>query len=89
MNGPFRLGHERATGKSSTPSLAYAAVNTVVWIIYAAVVVLAPIVLPSSNPVVVAAVVLVAAVVFHPLRQEVQHAAKRRFDHRRPRPDTR
>jgi hypothetical protein len=87
MNGPFRLGHERATGKNSTPSLAYATANTVIWVVYAALVVLAPVVLPSSNPVVVTAVVLVAAVVFNPLRRDVQHAAKRRFDHRRPRPE--
>lgn len=85
MNGPVRLGHERAAGKSSTQSLAYATVKTVVWIIYAGLVVLAPIVLPSSNPLVVTAVVLVAAVVFHPVRQDVQRAAKRRYDHRRPR----
>lgn len=85
MNGTFRLGHERATGKSSTQSLTYATVKTVVWIIYAALVVLAPIVLPSSNPVVVTAVVLMTAVVFHPVRRDVQRAAKRRFDHRRPR----
>ena len=85
MNGTFRLGHERATGKGSTQSLAYATVKTVVWIIYAALVVLAPIVLPSSNPVVVMAVVLMTAVVFHPVRRDVQRAAKRRFDHRRPR----
>jgi hypothetical protein len=85
MNGTFRLGHERATGKSSTQSLAYATVKTVVWIIYAALVVLAPIVLSSSNPVVVTAVVLMTAVVFHPVRRDVQRAAKRRFDHRRPR----
>jgi hypothetical protein len=85
MNGTFRLRHERATGKSSTQSLAYATVKTVVWVIYAALVVLAPIVLPSSNPVVVTAVVLMTAVVFHPVRRDVQRAAKRRFDHRRPR----
>jgi hypothetical protein len=85
MNGTFRLGHERATGKNSTQSLAYATVKTVVWIIYAALVVLAPIVLSSSNPVVVTAVVLMTAVVFHPVRRDVQRAAKRRFDHRRPR----
>jgi hypothetical protein len=85
MNGTFRLGHERATGKSSTQSLTYATVKTVVWTIYAALVVLAPIVLPSSNPVVVTAVVLMTAVVFHPVRRDVQRAAKRRFDHRRPR----
>jgi membrane protein implicated in regulation of membrane protease activity len=83
MNGPFRLGHKRATGKNPTPWLAYATVNTAVWIMYAALVVLAPIVLPSSNPVVVTAVVLVAAVVFHPLRRDVHRAAKRRFSHRR------
>jgi hypothetical protein len=84
MNGPFRPGHERATGKSPAPSLAYAIVNTVIWVVYAAMVVLAPIVLPSSNPVVVTAVVLGAAVVFHPPRRDVQRAAKRRFDHQRP-----
>jgi membrane protein implicated in regulation of membrane protease activity len=60
-------------------------VKTVVWIIYAALMVMAPIVLPSSNPVVVTAVVLMTAVVFHPVRRDVQRAAKRRFDHRRPR----
>jgi hypothetical protein len=60
-------------------------VKTVVWVIYTALVVLAPIVLPSSNPVVVMAVVLVAAVGFHPIRRDVERAAKRRFDHRRRR----
>lgn len=85
MNGPVRLGHARAASKSSTQSLAYATVKTVVWVIYAALLVLAPIVLPSSNPLVVTAVVLVTAVVFHPVRRDVQRAAKRRYDHRRPR----
>ena len=84
MNGPFRLAHERATGKSSTPLRAYAIVNTVIWVIYAAIVVLAPIVLASPNPVVVTATVPVAAVVFHPTRRDLHRAAKRRFDHRRP-----
>jgi len=84
MKGPLRLGHERAAGKNSTPWLAYATVNTAVWVMYAALVVLAPIVLPSSNPAVVTAVVLVAAVVFHPLRRDVHRAASRRFSHRRP-----
>jgi hypothetical protein len=85
MNGSERLGRERVTGKSATQSRTYATVKTVVWVIYAALVVLAPIVLPSSNPVVVMAVVLVAAVGFHPIRRDVQRAAKRRFDHRRRR----
>ena len=85
MNSPVRLGHERATGKSSTQSLAYTTVKTVVWVVYVALVVLALIVFPSSNPLVAAAVVLVAAVMFHPVRRDVQRAAKRRYDHRRPR----
>ena len=64
--------------------LRYAAVNTVIWVIYAALVVLAPILLSSPNPLVVTAALLVAAVVLHPLRQDLHRAAKRRFDHRRP-----
>jgi len=85
MNGPLKLRHGRATGNTSTPPLAYAAVTTVVWVIYAALVILAPILLPSLNPLLVTAVVLVAAIAFHPPRRDVQRAAKRRFDHRRPR----
>jgi hypothetical protein len=85
MNSPVKLRQERATGKSSTKSLAYTTVKTAVWVVYVALMVLAPIVFPSSNPLVVTAVVLVAAVLFHPLRRDVQLAAKRRYSHRRPR----
>jgi hypothetical protein len=84
MNGPLKLRHERTTGNTSAPPLAYAAVTTVVWVIYVALVILAPIALPSLNPLLVMGVVLVAAAVFHPPRRDVQRAAKRRFDHRRP-----
>jgi membrane protein implicated in regulation of membrane protease activity len=70
------------TSKGSAPSPAYAAVNTAIWVIYAALVVLATAVLRFHSTVAETAFVLVAVVVFYPLRRRAQRAAKRRFDHR-------
>jgi hypothetical protein len=68
--------------KSSAPSPTYAAVNVAIWVIYAALVVLATQVLRFHSAVAAAASVLVAAAVFYPLSRLAQRAAKRRFDHR-------
>jgi hypothetical protein len=67
------------TSKGWAPSPAYAAVNVAIWVIYAALVVLATQVFGFHSTVAVAASVLVAAAVFYPLRQRAQRAAKRRF----------
>ena len=63
----------------SAPSLAYAAMNTAVWVIYAALVLLVPQMLSNPNPGVVTASVLVAAIALHPLRRRASGAARRRF----------
>lgn len=71
------------SGKGHARSVAYVAVNTLVWIIYAALVLLAPQMFFSHpNPVVLAASVLAAAVVLHPLRRWAARTAKQRFNHR-------
>jgi threonine/homoserine efflux transporter RhtA len=72
------------SSKSSAPSPAYAAVTVAIWLIYAALVVLATQVFAFHSTVAVAASVLVAAVVFYPLRRRAERAARRRFDHRLP-----
>jgi uncharacterized RDD family membrane protein YckC len=75
---------KQVAGKGSAPSLAYAAVNVAIWIIYIALVVLASLLLDFHTPAAVAASVLVAAVVFYPSRRRAQRAAKQRFGHRLP-----
>lgn len=70
--------------KGSAPSLAYAAMNTAVWVIYVTLVLLATQVLRLHTPVAVAASTLVAAIVLYPLRRRASGAARRRFDHQRP-----
>lgn len=76
--------NKQFASESSAPSPTYTAVNTAIWIIYAALVVLATQTLSFDNAVAEMGFVLVAAVVFYPLRRYAQRAAKRRFDHRRP-----
>lgn len=66
------------TSKGLVPSSAYAAVNVAIWVIYAALVVLATQVFGFHGTVAVAASALVAAAVLYPLRQRAQRAAKRR-----------
>jgi hypothetical protein len=70
--------------KGSAPSLAYAAVNTAVWVIYVALVLLATQVVRLHTPVAVAASTLVAAIVLYPLRRRASGAARRRFDQQSP-----
>lgn len=70
------------TNTSSAPSLAYAAVNTAIWVIYAALVIVAATVLRFHAPVAEAGFVLVAAAVLYPVRRRAARAANRRFDHR-------
>jgi hypothetical protein len=72
---------EQFTSKSSAPSPAYAAVSVAIWIIYAALVLLATQVLRFHTEVAEAGSVLVAALVFYPLRRLAQRAAQRRFGH--------
>ena len=75
----------QSTSKGSAPSRAYTTVNAVIWVIYAALVLLVllvPQVLAFSDPTAVAASVLVAAVVFLPLRRRASRAARQRFNHR-------
>jgi threonine/homoserine efflux transporter RhtA len=72
----------QSTSKGSAPSPAYTTVNAVIWVIYAALVLLVPQVLAFSDPTTVAASVLVAAVVFLPLRRRASRAARQRFNHR-------
>ena len=68
--------------KGHAPSLAYAGMNTLVWIIYVALVLLVTQMLPLHTPVAITAVTLAAAILLNPLRRRVAHAAKRRLDHR-------
>jgi Flp pilus assembly protein TadB len=70
--------------KGPAPSLAYAAMNTAVWVIYVTLVLLATQVVALHTPVAVAASTLVAAIVLYPLRRRASGAARRRFDHRSP-----
>jgi Flp pilus assembly protein TadB len=70
--------------KGSAPSLAYAAMNTAVWVIYVTLVLLATQVVALHTPVAVAASTLVAAIVLYPLRRRASGAARRRFDHQSP-----
>ncbi|HEY6295032.1 MAG TPA: hypothetical protein VIX15_05155 [Streptosporangiaceae bacterium] len=67
--------------KSSAPSPAYGAVSVAIWVIYAALVVLATQVLRFDSQVAEAGFVLFAALVFYPLRRRAQRAARRRFGH--------
>ena len=69
----------QSTSKGAAPSATYAAANAVVWVIYAALVLLVPWVLAFSDPAGVTASVLVAAVVLLPLRRRMSRAARRRF----------
>ena len=76
--------NKQFTSESSAPSPRYTAVNAAIWVIYAALVVLATQTLRFDSAVAEMGFVLVAAAVFYPLRRYAQRAAKRRFDHRRP-----
>jgi hypothetical protein len=76
--------NKQFASESSAPSPTYTAVNTAIWVIYAALVVLATQMLRVHSTVAEMALVLAAAAVFYPLRRYAQRAAKRRFDHRRP-----
>ena len=69
--------------KGPAPSLAYAAMNTAVWVIYVTLVLLATRVLGLHTPVAVAASTLAAAALFSPLRWRVQRAVDRRFNRAR------
>jgi hypothetical protein len=72
-------------GSKGHVPLAYAGLNTLVWVIYVALVLLATQVLRFYNPVAVSAFTLAAAAVLNPLRRRVAHAAKRRFYYRKAR----
>jgi hypothetical protein len=60
--------------------LSYTIITAVLAGVFAAVVVLASVVLPLRGPVAVAAATLVAAALFNPLRKRVQDAVDRRFN---------
>ena len=64
-------------------TLAYAIVTGLLAGIYAGLVLLATDVLPFSSPVAVAGSTLVVAVLFHPLRRQVQRMVDRRFNRAR------
>jgi hypothetical protein len=64
---------------NSSPPLAYPAVTAGIWVIYAALVLLASRVLAFSTPVAVAAITLAAAALLSPPRRWAQRTAKRRF----------
>jgi hypothetical protein len=70
---------EQPDHPSSSPPPAYLIVTAVVWVIYAALVLLATQVVPFASPVAVATITLAAAALLHPLRLWAQHVAKRQF----------
>jgi ABC-type bacteriocin/lantibiotic exporter with double-glycine peptidase domain len=72
----------QTTGNGAAPSLLYAIVNAVIWVIYAALVLLVTQVLGFVAPVAVTVSVLVAAAVLHPLGRRASRAARQRFSHR-------
>jgi hypothetical protein len=72
----------QSTGKGAAPSLPYAIVNAVIWVIYAALVLLVAQVLGFVVPLAVTVSVLVTAAVLHPLRRRASRAARHRFSHR-------
>jgi hypothetical protein len=63
--------------KGQPPSLAYAATNTLIWIVYAALVLAVSQVFAFHTTIAVVAVTLIAAVAMHPLRRRASHAAQR------------
>jgi ABC-type bacteriocin/lantibiotic exporter with double-glycine peptidase domain len=72
----------QTTGNGAAPSLLYAIVNAVIWVIYAALVLLVTQVLGFVAPVAVTVSVLVAAAALHPLRRRASRAARQYFSHR-------
>ena len=70
------------SSRGHAPSLAYLAVNTLVWVIYVALVLLATQVLQFHSPAAVVVATLAAAVVLNPLRRRAGRAAGQRFGHR-------
>jgi ABC-type bacteriocin/lantibiotic exporter with double-glycine peptidase domain len=72
----------QSLSKGPAPSLAFAIVNAVVWVIYVALVLLVSQVLGWVAPVAVTVSVLVTAAVLHPLRRRASRAARQRFSHR-------
>jgi hypothetical protein len=69
-------------GSKRHAPLAYAGVNALAWIIYAALVLLATQVLRFDSPVAEAAFTLVAALALNPLRRRAADAARQRLCHR-------
>jgi hypothetical protein len=67
------------TSTSSASSPAYTAVNTAIWVIYLALVVLVTMVLRFHAPIAVAGCVLIVAAFLYPVRRRAGRAAKRRF----------
>ena len=72
-------------GSKGHAPLAYAGLNTLIWVIYVALVLLATQVMRFDSPVALAAFTLAAAAVLNPLRRRVAHAAKQRLYYRRAR----
>ena len=70
------------SSRGHAPSLAYVAMNTLVWVIYVALVLLATQILSFDTPVTVAATTLAAAIVLSPLRRRAANAARQRFNYR-------
>jgi len=68
--------------KGHVPSLAYVAVNSLIWVFYVALVLLATQVFAFHSPVAVAAGTLVAAVALEPLRRRAARAAGQWLTHR-------
>jgi hypothetical protein len=70
-------------GRIISRTLAYAIVTGLLVGVYAGLVLLASLVLPSSSPVTVAGSTLAVAALFQPLRRRVQRAVDRRFNRAR------
>jgi len=73
---------QSASRGSAASSLPYAIVNAVIWVIYAALVLLVAQQLGFVAPVAVTVTVLVAAAALHPLRRRASRAARQRFSRR-------
>jgi NhaP-type Na+/H+ or K+/H+ antiporter len=72
-------------GTKGHAPLAYAGLNTLIWVTYVVLVLLATQVMRFHGPAEVSAFTLAAAAVLNPLRRRVARAAKQRFYYRRER----
>jgi ABC-type bacteriocin/lantibiotic exporter with double-glycine peptidase domain len=72
----------QSTTKGSASTTAYATINTAIWVIYVALVLLVTQVLAFADPLMITASVLITALALRPLRRRASRAAMRRFGHR-------